>query len=93
MKQLLLVKDPAIVWVEGKGWILGKDVSNSRVSVNVGQIIKVYHTKRTNDVSRYLMILFTTGSILWIVSGILQRSCHYQCECYSGCIQPKTSLL
>ncbi|HYZ49996.1 MAG TPA: SemiSWEET transporter [Nitrososphaeraceae archaeon] len=39
----------------------------------VPQIIKAYHTKRMKDVSRYLMILFTTGSILWIVYGILHK--------------------
>lgn len=36
----------------------------------VPQIIKAYRTKRMKDVSRYLMILFTTGSILWIIYGI-----------------------
>ncbi len=41
MKLVLLVKGPAIVCLEGKGWILGKDVSNSRVSVNVGKILPV----------------------------------------------------
>jgi polynucleotide 5'-hydroxyl-kinase GRC3/NOL9 len=41
MKQLLLVKGPAIVCLEGKGWILGKDVSNSKVSVNVGKILPI----------------------------------------------------
>ncbi|HJT48290.1 MAG TPA: Clp1/GlmU family protein [Nitrososphaeraceae archaeon] len=41
MKLVLLVKGPAIVCVEGKGWILGKDASNSRVSVNVGKILPV----------------------------------------------------
>jgi MtN3 and saliva related transmembrane protein len=39
----------------------------------VPQIIKAYHTKRMKDVSRYLMILFTTGSILWIVYGVLHE--------------------
>jgi MtN3 and saliva related transmembrane protein len=39
----------------------------------VPQIIKTYHTRRMKDVSRYLMILFTTGSILWIVYGILHE--------------------
>ncbi|MFL6456064.1 MAG: Clp1/GlmU family protein [Nitrososphaeraceae archaeon] len=39
MKLVLLVKGPAIVCLEGKGWVLGKDVSNSRVSVNVGKIL------------------------------------------------------
>ena len=37
----------------------------------VPQIIKAYRTKRMKDVSRYLMILFTTGSILWILYGVL----------------------
>jgi MtN3 and saliva related transmembrane protein len=39
----------------------------------VPQIIKAYHTRRIQDVSRYLMILFTSGSILWIVYGILHE--------------------
>ena len=39
----------------------------------VPQIIKAYRTKRMKDVSRYLMILFTTGSILWIIYGIVHN--------------------
>jgi MtN3 and saliva related transmembrane protein len=39
----------------------------------VPQIIKVHHTRRMKDVSRYLMILFTTGSILWIIFGIFHE--------------------
>jgi MtN3 and saliva related transmembrane protein len=39
----------------------------------VPQIIKARHTRRMKDVSRYLMILFTTGSILWIIYGILHE--------------------
>ena len=39
----------------------------------IPQIIKAYHTKRMKDVSRYLMILFTTGSILWIIYGIFHK--------------------
>ena len=38
-KSVLLVKGPAIVCLEGKGWVLGRDVSNSRVLVNVGKIL------------------------------------------------------
>jgi MtN3 and saliva related transmembrane protein len=37
------------------------------------QIIKAHHTRRMNDVSRYLMILFATGSILWIIYGVLHN--------------------
>jgi polynucleotide 5'-hydroxyl-kinase GRC3/NOL9 len=40
-KLVLLVKGPAIVCLEGNGWVLGKDVSNSRVSVNVGKILPI----------------------------------------------------
>ena len=39
----------------------------------VPQIIKAYRTKRMKDVSRYLMTLFTTGSILWIIYGIVHN--------------------
>ena len=39
----------------------------------VPQIIKAYHTRRMKDVSRYLMILFTTGSFLWIIYGVLHE--------------------
>jgi MtN3 and saliva related transmembrane protein len=34
------------------------------------QIVKAYRTRRMDDVSRYLMILFCAASILWIIYGI-----------------------
>ena len=37
------------------------------------QIVKAYHTRRMKDVSRYLMILFSAGSILWIIYGIIHE--------------------
>lgn len=36
------------------------------------QIIKAYKTKKMDDVSQYLMILFSSGAILWIVYGFMQ---------------------
>jgi MtN3 and saliva related transmembrane protein len=36
----------------------------------VPQIIKGYRTKSMDDVSRYLMSLFATGTVLWMVYGI-----------------------
>jgi MtN3 and saliva related transmembrane protein len=36
----------------------------------VPQIIKGYRTKSMEDVSRYLMSLFATGTVLWMVYGI-----------------------
>lgn len=43
------------------------------VMVTVGwipQIIRGYKTKSLSDVSYYLMILISTGSVLWIFYGI-----------------------
>jgi len=37
----------------------------------VEQIIKGYKTKSLKDVSRYLMILISGGSILWLVYGVI----------------------
>jgi MtN3 and saliva related transmembrane protein len=37
------------------------------------QIVKAYRTRRMEDVSRYLMILFSAGSILWITYGIIHH--------------------
>ena len=54
------------IWVV----ILGTIAS---VLVTVGwipQIIRGYKTKSLSDVSYYLMILISTGSVLWIFYGI-----------------------
>lgn len=37
----------------------------------VEQIIKGYKTKSLKDVSKYLMILISSGAILWFVYGII----------------------
>jgi uncharacterized protein with PQ loop repeat len=50
----------------------------------VPQIIKAHHTRRMKDVSRYLMILFTTGSILWIIFGIFHESLNYLINAYKA---------
>jgi MtN3 and saliva related transmembrane protein len=36
------------------------------------QIIKAYRTKSMEDVSRYLMSFFATGTVLWMVYGIFK---------------------
>lgn len=36
----------------------------------VQQIIKGYKTKSLKDVSKYLMILISVGSILWLIYGL-----------------------
>jgi MtN3 and saliva related transmembrane protein len=34
------------------------------------QMVKAYRTKSMHDVSRYLMSMFATGTVLWMVYGI-----------------------
>ena len=36
------------------------------------QMIKAYRTKSMEDVSRYLMSFFATGTVLWMVYGIFK---------------------
>ena len=37
------------------------------------QIVKAYKTKSMGDVSRYLMSMFGTGTVLWMVYGIFKN--------------------
>ena len=37
------------------------------------QIIKAYRTKSMHDVSRYLMIFFSTGTVLWMAYGFFKN--------------------
>jgi MtN3 and saliva related transmembrane protein len=53
--------------------LIGKSAAFLTALSFVPQIIKAYRTKRMKDVSRYLMTLFTTGSILWIIYGIVHN--------------------
>ena len=36
----------------------------------VHQIIKGYKTKSLQDVSKYLMVMFGAGSVLWVIYGM-----------------------
>lgn len=74
-RRVLLVKGPAIVRLEGKGWVLGKDVSNSIVSVNVGKILpfekgpdcKIHRIGGES----YLTLSSVAGTSIW--KDIVQR--------------------
>lgn len=35
------------------------------------QVIKTVKTKKTNDISRLMYIILTTGILLWVVYGLL----------------------
>jgi MtN3 and saliva related transmembrane protein len=37
------------------------------------QIIKAYRTKSMEDISRYLMSFFATGTVLWMIYGIFKN--------------------
>lgn len=40
----------------------------------IPQAYKVYHSKRTGDISLGMFSLMTTGVFLWLVFGIVERS-------------------
>ena len=50
--------------------LIGVAAAALTTSSFVPQIIKGYRTKSMDDVSPYLMSLFATGTVLWIVYGI-----------------------
>jgi len=38
------------------------------------QVIKVYKTKSTKDISLYMFLIFTMGTFCWLIYGILESS-------------------
>jgi MtN3 and saliva related transmembrane protein len=52
--------------------IIGVAAATLTTSSFLPQIIKAYRTKRMDDVSRYLMSFFATGTVLWMVYGIFK---------------------
>ncbi len=50
--------------------IIGIAAGALTTSSFVPQIVKGYRTNSMGDVSRYLMGVFATGTVLWIVYGI-----------------------
>lgn len=39
----------------------------------IPQLIKAYRSKRLNDISPYLMLLFSTGALLWLLYGMYRN--------------------
>ncbi len=59
------------MFFEGIGIIVLGTIASVMVTVGwIPQIIRGYKTKSLSDVSYYLMILISTGSVLWIFYGI-----------------------
>jgi len=52
--------------------IIGVAAATLTTSSFLPQIFKAYRTKSMEDVSRYLMSFFATGTFLWMVYGALQ---------------------
>lgn len=50
--------------------IMGVAAATLTTSSFLPQILKAYRTKSMGDVSRYLMGMFATGTVLWMVYGI-----------------------
>ena len=38
------------------------------------QVIKVYKTKSTKDISLYMFLIFTIGTFCWLIYGIIESS-------------------
>ena len=53
--------------------IIGVAAATLTTSSFLPQIFKAYRTKSMDDVSRYLMSFFATGTFLWMVYGIFQE--------------------
>jgi MtN3 and saliva related transmembrane protein len=52
--------------------IIGVAAATLTTSSFLPQIFKAYRTKSMEDVSRYLMSFFATGTFLWMVYGIFK---------------------
>ena len=38
------------------------------------QVIKVYKTRSTKDISLYMFLIFTIGTFCWLIYGIIESS-------------------
>ena len=52
--------------------VIGSAAAVLTTSSFLPQIFKAYRTKSMDDVSRYLMSFFATGTFLWMVYGIFK---------------------
>lgn len=52
--------------------VMGVAAAALTTSSFLPQIFRAYRTKRMEDVSRYLMIFFATGTVLWMVYGVFK---------------------
>ena len=52
--------------------VIGAAAAMLTTSSFLPQIVKAYRTKSMDDVSRYLMSFFATGTVLWMVYGVFK---------------------
>ncbi len=53
--------------------IIGIIAATLTTSSFIPQLIKAYRSKRLDDVSPYLMLLFSNGALLWLLYGIYRN--------------------
>jgi MtN3 and saliva related transmembrane protein len=52
--------------------VIGATAAIFTTSSFLPQIVKAYRTKSMDDVSRYLMSFFATGTLLWMIYGVFK---------------------
>lgn len=53
--------------------LIGIIAATLTTSSFVPQLIKAYRSKRLDDISPYLMLLFSTGALLWLLYGMYRN--------------------
>jgi MtN3 and saliva related transmembrane protein len=54
------------------GFLVGTLAALCTTLCNVPQVVKVYKTRETNDLSLKMLVLLNVGLMLWIIYGFIQ---------------------
>jgi len=52
--------------------VIGVAAAALTTSSFIPQIMKAYRTKSMHDVSRYLMVFFSIGTVMWMIYGLFK---------------------
>lgn len=61
--------DNTPIWVTTLGFIAATFTTFG----SVPQAIKVYKTKETKDLSLWMFLMFSVGTLLWLIYGVFRR--------------------
>ena len=72
----IFTEDILIIWIGIilTGEFIGYVAAVCTTIAYIPQAVKVYKTKKTNDISVHMFILISTGVLLWLVYGIILAS-------------------